>query len=116
MSSEPSCEPTQVDADALDLGPLLALLDGLASAAKRSAANPRPDDAIPLRHAAMRAGVEFVRIIPDTDWTGIGPCPAMAGRRTGAIHTIFRVLRACLGGRMPPPARIAGELRAVLTE
>jgi hypothetical protein len=109
----------RVDADALDLQDLVPLLTKLADAAERSAAYPMPDDVIPIRMAVNRAGWEFKRTIPTTDWQGMGPCPVIIGRRTGAIHAIFRVLKACLVVQLYPPkmlTRVAAELRAVLAE
>jgi hypothetical protein len=116
MSSKPGNEPTQVNADALDLQGLIPLLAKLADAAERLTLRPPPWDPIPIRMAVYRAAWEFKRIIPTTDWKGMGPCPVIIGRRTGAIHAIFEVLRDCLGWPMPPWAWIAAELRAVLAE
>jgi hypothetical protein len=117
MSSDDS-----VDVDALDVGPLSSALDKVAAAAERSAAHPMPDDAMPLRNAANRASIEFVQIIPSTDWAGLAPAPRMGGspERMSAIATVFRVLKACHVTYpyrpMPPPGWIAAELRAALAE
>jgi hypothetical protein len=102
----------------LDLSALMALVKNLAAAAERSAAHPRPDDALMLGLAVSRAAMEFCKTIPGTDWEGIQPVPAMVGApdRMVAVKAIFRVLKACYKEQpmILPPDWIAAELKAVL--